>query len=168
VPCILSKRRQRSKKQNLLSLLAVQLEHISCTNRVSQSFAVQIQVDSFPREIAHSKVSASWEVLQPITDVEMSQRRLNLLLTLFSSSQAWFPHQHAKNFFPQMSKIGFHKLLAGTLQYTLPKSGKLPPYLIHTKLMQISRRLLDRPHTKSQLLEESALNGRFTYNRITP
>jgi len=33
--------------------------------------------------------------------------------------------------------------------------------------MQISRRLLDRPHTKTQLLDESALKGHFTYTRIT-
>jgi len=69
-----------------------------------------------------------------------------------------------------MGKIGFHLAAcwkASDVGLLCSHWAINSPYLIYTKLMQISIGMLYRPHRNTQLLEESALNDHFIYTRIT-
>jgi len=93
---------------------------------------------------------------QPIIEISHSVRQIKspAQVDFIHVPKALYlaPHQHAKRICPRWVKLAFAKFLVGKPQVCFTHTlGKYPTYWIYTKIMQISRRPLGRPHRCNQL-----------------
>jgi len=77
------------------------------------------------------------------------------------------PHHHVKTFLPQTDKIGFHYLSGGTLHVYFARFRQLPQLTWFMQSLCRFRECCATDHIRqTQLLEDSASNGHFTYASV--